>query len=326
MLKLVLRAVMGCLVLASGLAHADGLDPALPGYRPINALQGEITLVGSNTMSDVAAMWVDRFTCFYPDVKINIVVKGAENAMPAVMNGEATIGMLSREANAQEIEDFTKKLGHAPKLLVPSLERIAIFVHKDNPLNEVTLAQLDAIFSQTLKRGEAREFKSWGDLGVKGSLAAQPIALQGRSDTTGSQVFLKTLILQGGEFRTGITKNEDNMKLVKAIASDPAAIGFAGETYQYPGTKTLSISWKAGEPAYAIDSEADAHGTYPLVRPLQFVVNQAPDKALGDVEREFLRYVFSAMGQEDVVKAGFHPISARPAHTALGAVGLDKLN
>ncbi len=326
MLKFVIRTVFGCLLLAGGLARAEGLDPQLPAYRPIDKLEGEITLVGSSTMSDLAAMWVDRFTCFYPDVKINVVVKGADNAMPSVISGEATIGLLSRDATTAEIEEFTKKLGHAPKLLVPSLERVAIFVHKDNPLESVTLAQLDAIFSKTLKRGEAKEFQTWGDVGVKGDLATKPFSLRGRSATTGSQVFLKTLVLQGGEYRDGITEEKDNLALVKAIAADKTAIGFAGETYQYPGTKCLSISAKTGEAAYAIDSEGDVNGSYPIVRPLQFVVNQAPDKPLKDVEREFLKYVFSGLGQQDVVKAGFHPISSQPAQTALGAVGLDKLN
>ncbi len=328
MLKTVLRSMMAWALVAAGASAMaeDHLDPQLPTYRPINALQGEIVLVGSDTMSQVAALWVDQFKEFYPDVQIKIVVKGATNAVPSVMNGEATIGMLSREATPEEITAFKAKKGYEPKLLVPSLERIGVYVHENNPIQSLTLAQLDAIFSKSLKRGETKEITTWGAAGLNGELSAQAISLRGRSATTGSQVFFQSLILQGGEFRAGMTEEKDNISLVKAIKTDPSAIGFSGEMYQISGIKPVAISWKAGEPAYAIDSLADEHGTYPLVRPLQFVVDHAPDKDLPDAEREFLRYVFSLSGQEDVVKAGFHPISANPAKTALSAVGLNTLN
>ena len=328
MLKSVMRIVVALALVASGASviAEEHLDPQLPVYRPINKLDGKIVLVGSDTMSQVAALWADSFKQFYPNVDIKIMVKGATNAVPSVMNGEATIGMLSREATPEEVEAFTTKKGYAPKLLVPTLERIGVYVNEDNPIESLTLAQVDAIFSKTLKRGEPTEIKTWAEAGVTGDLAAKPISLRGRSATTGSQGFFQSLILQGGEFRAGMTEEKDNISLVKAIAADPAAIGFSGEMYQIPGIRAVPISWKAGEAAYAIDSLADANGTYPIVRPLQFVVDQTPDKELPETEREFLKYVFSKSGQEDVVKAGFHPISANPAKTALGAVGLNTLN
>ena len=328
MLKTVMRTMVALAVVAAGHVGMaeEHLDPQLPSYQPIDNLKGTIVLVGSDTMSQVAAAWKDRFKQFYPDVDIKIVVKGATNAVPSVMNGEATIGMLSREATAEEIKAFTDKKGYAPKLLVPTLERIGVYVHEDNPIESLTLAQVDAIFSSTLKRGEKAEIKTWEQAGVTGELAAQPISLRGRSATTGSQGFFQTLVLQGGEFRTGMTEEKDNLTLVKAIAADPTAIGFSGEMYQISGIKAVPIALSAGEAAYAIDSFADENGTYPIVRPLQFVVDHAPNTEFPAVEREFLKYVFSLMGQEDVVKAGFHPISSSPAKTALSAVGLQTLN
>lgn len=328
MLKFVWSALAACAVaLAGGVTLAEEhLDPHLPEYRPINKLDGKLVLVGSQTMSEIAALWEDRFTQFYPDVDVEVVVKGATNAVPAVMSGEAHIGLLSREAIHEEIEEFKKQKGYEPKVLTPCLERIAIYVNESNPIESLTLAQIDAIFSKTLKRGESKVFTTWSDAGLAGSQAAQPIVLKGRSDTTGSQVYFKTIALNGGEFREGISNEKDNLALVKAIAADHNAIGFAGEMWQIRGVKAVPVAWKAGEEAHAIDSIGDATGTYPLVRPLQFVINQASDKELSPVEQEFLRYVFSSMGQEDVVKAGFQPIAAEPAKNALGAVGLHTLN
>jgi len=328
MLKSVMRTMWALALVASGagVLAEEHLDPKLPAYRPVDKLEGKIVLVGSDTMSQVAALWADSFKQFYPDVDIKVKVKGATNAVPSVMEGEATIGMLSREATPEEIEAFTKKKGYAPKLLVPTLERIGVYVHEDNPVESLTLAQVDAIFSKTLKRGGPHEIKTWGEAGLSGEMAAQAISLRGRSATTGSQGFFQTLILQGGEFRSGMTEEKDNMTLVKAIAKDPTAIGFSGEMYQIAGIKAVPIAWTEGEAPYAIDSLADENGTYPIIRPLQFVIDHAPDSEIPDAEREFLKYVFSHSGQEDVVKAGFHPISASPAKTALGAVGLNTLN
>jgi len=328
MLKFVWSTLAACAVALAGVPALaeEHLDPQLPKYHPIDKLDGTLKLVGSQTMSELASQWVDRFTLFYPNVKIEVVVKGASNAFPAVMSGEGNIGLLSREATPEEIEEFKKAKGYDPKVLTPSLERIAVYVNESNPIESLTLAQLDAIFSKTLKRGETKEITTWGAAGVTGSMAAQPITLKGRNDTTGSQVFFKSIAMNGGEFRDGISNEKDNLALVKAIATDKNAIGFAGEMWQVNGVKAVPLSWTASDAPHAIDSPGDEKGTYPLVRPLQFVINQAPEKELSPLEQEFLRYVFSSMGQEDVVKAGFHPISADPAKTALGAVGLQTLN
>ena len=328
MLKFVWSTLAACAVAWAGMSvqAEEHLDPQLPAYRPINKLEGKLTLVGSQTMSELVSVWKGRFQQFYPDVEIQTVVKGATNAVPAVMSGEASIGLLSREATHEEIEAFKKEKGYEPKVLTPSLERIAIYVNENNPIESLTLAQVDAIFSTSLKRGETKTIKTWGETGVTGAMADQAIALKGRSETTGSQVFFRSIALNGGDFRTDITNEKDNLALVKAIAADKNAIGFAGEMWHIRGIKSVPIAWKSGEAPYAIDSSNDENGNYPLVRPLQLVINQAPGKDLTTVEQEFLRYVFSSMGQEDVVKAGLHPISADPAKTALGAVGLQTLN
>ncbi len=328
MLKSVMRmmAVLALVASSAVVMAEEYLDPQLPTYRPVDKLEGKITLIGSNTMSEVAAVWKDSFSQFYPKVEVNLVVKGAANAIPSVISGEANVGMLSREATKEEIEAFSTQKKYAPKLLVPCLERIGVYVSECNPIESLTLAQVDAIFSTTRKRGEAKDFLTWGDLGVEGSMAQEKITLRGRSATTGSQGFFQSVVLQGGEFRKEMIVAKDNLTLVKEISADPTSIGFSGEIYQIPGIRAVPIKVTAEEPAYAIDSLGDEHGTYPIIRPLQFVIDQAPEKELPEAEREFIKYVFSKSGQEDVVKAGFHPISSAPARTALGAVGLNTLN
>ncbi len=294
----------------------------LPVYRPVSSLKGDLHLVGSNTMSHVATVWADSFRRFYPDVNITIDVDGSREAVGSVADGQASMGLLSRTITQEEIEYFTAKKGHAPKVLTPCMERIAISVHKENPIRGLTLRQLDGIFSTTLKRGEEKPIRTWGQLGFPGAWAEQPIIARGRSTDTGAQVYFQEAVLLSGEFRDDLASDPGSLDLVKAIGADPRSIGFSGLSYNIPDVRPVPLALRPEGPYIAIDSEEADAGQYPLVRPLQFVVSHRPGQEMPAVEREFIRYVFSELGQEDVIKAGFQAIPAQPAHVALDSVGL----
>jgi phosphate transport system substrate-binding protein len=298
------------------------LDPNLPVYRPVASLQGELNLAGSNTMSHVAATWADSFRQFYPDVTINITITGSREAVTTVQGGTAHIGLLSRSITADEVAAFQAAKGHAPQVLTPCSERIAIYVHKDNPIRGLTLEQVDGIFSTTCQRGAKEPIRTWGQLGFPGAWATQPVMARGRSGDTGSQVYIQEAVLLGGEFRKDMADHPDNLSLLDAITNDPRSVGFAGLCYDNPNVRTVPIAIQAGTPHVAVDSaEADA-GQYPLLRPLQLVVDPDPAQPLPAAEAEFIKYVFSRLGQEDVIKSGFQPIPSRPANIALDSVGL----
>lgn len=326
--KLFAALAVLCTFIASAapVSAQTALDPQLGPYRPgLEPIKGTLKLIGSETMSGIAAVWKDSFERFHPDVTVEISVKGSMNAVNVVRDGEAHFGLLSREVLAEEIKEFTDKKGYPPHILVSSLERMAIYVHADNPVQGLTIAQLDAIFSSTLKRGSQAPARTWGDVGISGPMAAQPIVCFTRSPTTGSQVFFQEVVLMGGEFNKGVIRQEDNLEMVKNIAKTPSAIGFAGATYEYPGTKAVPLATQAGGELFAIDCVPSPTGSYPLVRPLQLVVNHPPKTKLTALESEFIKYVFSRMGQEDVVKAGFTPISSKPAQIALDSVDLKSI-
>ncbi len=298
------------------------LDPNLPIYHPQADLQGELKLGGSNTMSHVAAVWADSFKQFYPDVKISIAVFGSRKAVASVKSGETNIGLLSRSMRQKEAEDFSSAVGYPPTVLMPCLERTAIFVHKDNPIRGLTFAQIDAIYSTDLKRGEAKPIRTWGELGVTGALAAQPITVHGRSGDTGSQVFFREAVLLGGTMRGDLKKHASNIEMLQALEKNPSGIAFAGISYAPSTVRAVPLAFTEGEPFVAINSAEADRGFYPLVRRLQLVVNHHPKQKLGPLEQEFIKYAFSQQGQEDVIKAGFQAISAPPARVALDAVGL----
>ncbi len=301
-------------------AAAQGLDPDLPVYRPADGVSGTITMTGSTTMSQLAAVWAESFQAYQPQVGFEITVTGSATAVEAVMNGEAQFGMLSRFITPEEVAAFEQKFGYPPTIVVPSLEPIAIYVHADNPIQGLTIQQLDAIFSSTHARGG--EAHTWGDLGLAGAWANRPISLHGRGDSTGSQVYFQTAVLAGGEFNPAMASHQDNFRLVRALSEDPAGIGFAGMLYQSPRVKTIPIALNAETPFISVDGDAASGASYPLTRPLQIVVNHRPGGELPVAQREFLKYIFSRLGQEDVVRGGFQPISAAPAEISLDAVGL----
>lgn len=300
----------------------SALDPSLPAYRPAGQLSGTITLVGSNTMTQVASIWVDGFHQYQPNVKFDIEIKGSANAVSSVIHQQATFGLLSRSIHPNEVEAFEQQFGHPPTVLTPTFEPLAVYANESNPIKGLTMQQLDAIFSTTRLRGAAAPITKWGDLGLTGAWANRAITLEGRSADTGSVDFFRDVALAGGAYRRDMVSNPTNVDLVKAVAADPGAIGVTGRTYMLPGVKTIPLAMKAGEPFVDVNSVEAAQGQYPLIRPLQLVVNQAPGEHLPALQAEFLKYVFSHLGQEDVLRAGFQPVAAPAAAIALDAVGL----
>jgi phosphate transport system substrate-binding protein len=205
------------------------------------------------------------------------------------------------------------------------MERIAVLVNDKNPIEKITLEQLDTLFSTTHKRGGAA-IATWQDLGVSGAIANQPVQVVLRDEPTGAPASFQQIVMQGGEFRRDVALMDSYVSVAKNVASDPASISFAGQMYLLNGVKAVPVSADGGKSFVAISSpEADA-GLYPLLRPQHMVVNYDPQGKLTDVQNEFMKYVFSQLGQQDVVKSGFDPVSAAPAKIALESVGVNVLH
>lgn len=317
---------LGLAALTAALAHPvesygqAAIGQNLPLYRPADKVTGKITLVGSNTMSQLAGGWVEQFQQFHPDAQFEIIVKGSASAVTSVMSGEATFGLLSRSITRQEYDAFQTQFNYPPKVLTPALELMAIYVHKDNPVTGLTMEQLRSIFGQ---EGTAA---TWGDVGGQGAWASRPITIQGRSPITGSTVYIQQVVLGTGPMKSGVVENPTNLDLVNAVAANPTSIGYAGLAYQLGDVRTLAIAGAAGQSPVAIDSLESAEGRYPLTRPLQVVINHAPGQELPKIQKEFLKYIFSRLGQEEVIKGGFQPVPGANARFALDQVGLRELN
>ncbi len=297
------------------------IDPKLPDYDKVAGVNGSIKSVGSDTMNNMMTLWAESFLKMYPAVNVEIEGKGSSTAPPALISGAATFGPMSREMKKSEIDKFEKQFGYKPAKLPTSIDMLAVYVHKDNPIASLSLKQVDAIFSKTRKGGHPSDIATWGDLGLKGEWANKPISLYGRNSASGTYGFFKKKALFGGDYKDSVKEMPGSSAVVQACSTDKYAIGYSGIGYKTANVRAVPLSQAGGKPVKAIAENA-YNGTYPLWRFLYIYVNHKPNTRLDPLRREFLTYIFSEPGQQDVRKDGYFPISFRIAQKALQEVNI----
>lgn len=298
------------------------VDEKLPKYTPSTGVSGTISSVGSDTMNNLMTLWVESFRKHYPAVQVEIQGKGSATAPPALQEGTANFGPMSRAMKDKEIDEFKKKFGYAPTGLPAAIDMLAVYVHKDNPINSLTLQQVDAIFSSTRKGGAAKELRTWGDLGLTGEWADAPISLYGRNSASGTYGYFKEHALFKGDFKDSVKEQPGSSAVVQGVAKDKFGIGYSGIGYMTADVRAVPLAHAAGDDIIEATPANAYTGEYPLSRFLFVYVNKKPGEALDPLRREFLRYVYSREGQTDVVKDGYYPLTATVAKDALADVGL----
>ncbi len=288
----------------------DDVVVALPAYAK-NAdakIAGTLNSVGSDTMNNLMTLWAEAYKKQYPDVVIQVEGKGSATAPPALIQGVAQFGPMSRDMKNDEIDLFQKKHGYKPTRVRVSLDAVAIWVNKDNPLKSISLEQIDAMFSKGRKRGFPRDLSTWGDIGLTGDWAKKPISLFGRNAASGTYGFFKEHALSKGDFKDIVKESPGSSSVVQGVAEDRFAIGYSGIGYKTPNVRTVPVRTTGSGNSFEPTTENVISGDYPLSRYLQIYVNKAPDKPLDPAVREFLKFVLSKEGQEIVEKDGYIPL------------------
>jgi phosphate transport system substrate-binding protein len=299
------------------------IDPHLPEYQPVQGVAGTIKSVGSDTMNNLMTLWTEGFKEIYPNVQIEIEGKGSSTAPPALIQGTANFGPMSRDMKASEVDAFEQEFGYKPTLLGSSIDMLAVYVNKDNPISSLTLPQVDAIFSKTRKGGYPEDITQWGELGVEGPLAEEEISLYGRNSASGTYGYFKEHALFEGDFKDTVKEQPGSSSVVQGVASDVAAIGYSGIGYKTADVRAVALAPnRYGEPVPAEPQYAYS-GDYPLSRFLYVAVNHEPGEPLDPLRREFIKYVFSRQGQEAVIREGYLPVSAPIARRMLEQVGIE---
>jgi len=308
--KLTITALaLVAVVVLSGNAMADAVkvDPNLPSYQKVSGVAGTLNSVGSDTLNNMMTFWAEGFRKIYPNVNIQIEGKGSSTAPPALIEGTSQIGPMSRQMKKKEIEAFEAKYGFKPTTIGVSLDALAVFVNKDNPLKALSMTQVDSIFSKTQKRG-GKDITTWGQLALDGSWANQPISLYGRNSASGTYGFFKHHTLKKGDYKDTVKEQPGNASVVLGVTEDKAGIGYSGMGYVTSGVKALPLSDKDGATAYEPNYENVLSGNYPLGRMLYINVVKEPNKPMDKLTKEFVKFVLSKEGQEIVVKDGFLPL------------------
>jgi len=303
-------------------AWAVEVDSKLADYKSVSGVSGKIKSIGSDTLNNLMALWSEGYRSTYPGVQIEIEGKGSTTAPPALIEGTAQFGPMSREMKSEEEGAFEKKHGYKPARIRVAVDALAVFVHKDNPIKGLSLQQVDAIFSKTRKGGSAKEIKTWGDLGLTGEWADKPISLYGRNSASGTYGYFKEVALFKGDYKDQVKEQPGSSAVIQGVASDKYAIGYSGVGYKTADVRTVPLALKEGQTHYDADAKSAYSGDYPLSRFLYIYMNKNPNQEMDPLRKEFVKYVFSKAGQQIVVKDGFYPVSSEIAQKDMGALGI----
>jgi phosphate transport system substrate-binding protein len=321
MTRLTIAAALAAVTLLTGHAAAQvQVDPALPSYKAVSGISGNLSSVGSDSLNNVMTLWSETFQKFYPNVKVQIEGKGSSTAPPALIAGTAQLGPMSRTMKGTEIDQFEKKYGYKPTPIRTAVDALAVFVNKDNPIKCLTMPQVDAIFSKSRRAGYKEDIKTWGQLGLTGDWASRPISLYGRNSASGTYGFFKEHTLKNGDYKDEVKEQPGSAAVVQGVTVDRYAAGYSGIGYATSGVRAVPLAEKEGDRCHEASADEAYAARYPLARFLFVYLNRAPGKPLDPLTREFVKLVLSREGQEVVVKDGYFPIPATIAKEELDKV------
>ncbi|MCY4045272.1 MAG: phosphate ABC transporter substrate-binding protein PstS family protein [Cellvibrionales bacterium] len=297
------------------------VDPKLPTYQKASGVSGNLSSQGSDTLANLMTLWAEEFKREYPNVNIQIQAAGSSTAPPALTEGTSNLGPMSRKMKDKEIEAFEKKHGYKPTAIPVAIDALAVYVHKDNPIQGLSIAQVDAIFSSTRKCGGMNDITKWSQVGLKGAWESRGIQLFGRNSVSGTYGYFKKKGLCKGDFKDNVNEQPGSASVVQSVSTSINGIGYSGIGYKTSSVKAVPLSKKDNGKYVEATSENAVSGKYPLSRFLYVYVNKAPNKPLDPITREFLTLVMSQQGQMVVVKDGYIPLPAKVADKYLKVIG-----
>jgi phosphate transport system substrate-binding protein len=303
--SLLLTAALALAVAPRAVDAQSRLDPELPPYEKVPGISGTLSSAGSDTLANVMTLWSEEFKRFYPNVTVQIQAAGSSTAPTALTEGTANIGPMSRLMRDQEIEAFERRFGYKPTLYAVAIDALTVFVHKDNPIEGLTLAQLDGIFSATYNCEGAVPIDRWGQLGLSGSWENREIQRYGRNSVSGTYGHFKERALCRGDFSSKVNEQPGSASVVQSVATSLNGIGYSGMGYATSSVRGVPIAREPGAPFVAPTMDNAIAGAYPMARFLYVYVNDPPEQAMSPLVREFVRMTLSREGQAVVLRDGY---------------------
>ncbi|MEH6583013.1 MAG: phosphate ABC transporter substrate-binding protein PstS family protein [Halioglobus sp.] len=295
---------------------------SLPDYQPTSGVSGNLSSIGSDTLANLMTFWAEEFKRAYPNVNIQIQAAGSSTAPPALTEGTSNLGPMSRKMKDKELEAFENRYGYKPTAVPVAIDALAVYVHKDNPVKGMSIADVDAVFSSTRKCGGDVGIAQWGGLGLEGAWQQRDIQLFGRNSVSGTYGYFKSKALCKGDFRNTVNEQPGSASVVQSVSTSINGIGYSGIGYKTSSVRAVPLSKKPGDPVVEASAENAVDGSYPLSRFLYVYVNKNPNKPLSPLEREFIKMVYSKQGQDVVLKDGYIPLPTSVVERMSGSLGL----
>jgi len=269
-----------------------------------------MTIVGSDTLAALNTHWANAFQTSQPSASIDVQASGSATAPPALAAGSATIGAMSRRMTQSELALFSGNASLTLTEVIIGYDAIAILVHRDNPLTEISLEQLERIFSETRGCASGEPIRLWSDLIASDILGNRAITPYGRPASSGTYGFFRHVVLCGGNPVPWINELAGTAAIVQAVAQEMTALGYVGGDIQHSGVRRLGLTMGQGPAVRPSDI------AYPLRRPLYLYFTRLRGEQLNTMTCEFAQFVLSDRGQELVSLAGFSPLAPLSAQAA----------
>jgi len=255
---------------------------------------------GSDTLVNVAQTWAEEYRKGHPDCAVAVSGGGSGTGIAAMINGTVDIANSSRKMKEREIK-MARDNGNDPVPFIVGYDALAVFAHKDNPIESITIEQLAAIY------GEGGEITSWSQLGitVPGASGDEMVRVS-RQNNSGTYAYFREAVLgREGNYKLGSLDMHGSKDVVELVMNTPSAIGYSGLAYANDHVKIVPVSSSGEAPVIpTVDSAGD--GTYPIARPLFMYTVGQPEGAT----KEYMDWILSDVGQKILLKKGYAPVRA----------------
>lgn len=269
-----------------------------PGCSRSGTKRSVIQNKGSDTLVNVAQAWAETYAKVDPDVAVAVTGGGSGTGISAMINGTVDIANASRKMKESEME-AARNNGHEPVEFVVGHDALAVFVHPDNPLDEITIDKLAAIY------GEGGTVEKWSDLGISvPGCSSDEIVRVSRQNNSGTYAYFKQAVLGKGEYKLGSRDMHGSKDVVDLAEKTPCAIGYSGLAYATEHVKMLCVS-KDGDCVNPSSASA-SDGSYPIARPLLMYTRGEPQGAI----KKYLDWILADEGQCIISKKGYAPVRA----------------
>ncbi len=302
------------------LSAEDKVDPGLMDYAKASGVSGSVISVGSDTLANLMTLWAEEFKRLYPNVTVQIQAAGSSTAPPALTESTSNFGPMSRKMKDKELASFEARYGYKPTPIAVAIDALAVFVNKDNPIEGLSISQVDAVFSATRKCGHPEDVTHWSQLGLTGEWSSRPVQLYGRNSVSGTYGYFKKKALCKGDFKDSVNEQPGSASVVQGVTKSINGIGYSGIGYKTSGVRAVPLTRKDGGEFIEATPENASTGKYPLGRFLYVYVNKKPNDPLSPLEKEIVKMILSKTGQLVVVKDGYIPLPAKVAAGELAKV------